>query len=105
MNWDKIALISETYGKDEYGIDVITEASNEVYARVDSISGREFFNAGQSDIKPEFKMTINADEYGGEKIIDYSGQRYSVYRTYRVLENSLELYVERKAGTSGEYSA
>ena len=98
MNYDVITLISETYGKDEYGIETVTEAEKTVYARIDSISGREFFNAGNINIKPEFKMVVNADEYGGEKILTYSGQRYSVYRTYRNLENSLELYVERKEG-------
>lgn len=99
MNWQTIGLISETYSKDEYGIDVVTETTTNVFARVDSISAREFHSAGQNDIKPEFKITVNEDEYGGEKIVTISGQRYSVYRTYRALENSLELYVERKVGT------
>ena len=98
MNYEQIELISETYGKDEFGVDVVTESAKTVFARILSISGAEFFNAGNANIKPEFKMVVNADEYGGEKIITYSGQRYSVYRTYRSLENSLELYVERKEG-------
>ncbi len=99
MNYAKIGLVSEAYSKDEYGIDEVTESVKEVFARVDSISAREFFSAGQNNIKPDFKMIVNADEYGGEKIVTYSGQRYSVYRTYQSLENSLELYVERKVGT------
>ena len=99
MKYDVIKLISEAYSKDEFGIDVITETAVEVFARIDSISAREFHAAGQNDIKPELKITVNADEYGGEKIVEHSGQRYSVYRTYRALENSLELYVERKVGS------
>lgn len=98
MNYEEITLISEAYGKDEYGIETVTESNRTVFARVMSISGREFYNAGNSNIKPEFKMIVNPDEYGGEKILTYSGQRYSIYRTYRNLENSLELYVERKEG-------
>lgn len=100
MNYEKIQLIAETYGKDKYGVDTVTETATDVFARIESVSGREFFNAGLSDIKPEFKIIVNADEYGGEKIVNLSGQRYSVYRIYRVLENTLELYVARKAGTS-----
>lgn len=99
MNWQTIELVSETYSKDEFGIDVVKESSTEVFARVDSVSAREFHSVGQNDIKPEFKIIVNADEYGGEKIVTLSGQRYSVYRTYKSLENSLELYVERKIGT------
>ena len=99
MNYELIQLVSEAYSKDEYGIDEVTETTRDVFARVDSISGREFFAAGQNDINPELKLTVNADEYYGEKIVIVARQRYSVYRTYRVLENSLELYVERKAGT------
>ena len=101
MNWDLIQLVSETYAKDKYGVDKPTPTPKEVYARIDSVSSREFFNAGESDIKPEFKITVQADEYGGEKIVTLSGQKYSVYRTYRVNENTLELYVSRKVGTSG----
>ena len=98
MNWEKIKLVSETYSKDENGVDIMTPSEKEVFARVMSISGKEFFNAGNANIKPEFKFIVNADEYGGEKIVNYSGQKYSVYRTYRTLENSLELYVEIKEG-------
>jgi len=100
MNYAKVGLISETYSKDEFGIDVVTETKKEIFAKVESISAREFYSAGQNDIKPEFRMIVNVDEYGGEKILTYSGQRYSIYRTYQNLENSLELYVERKAGTN-----
>ena len=99
MNWELIELISTTYTKDENGIEQPNESAKEVYGKVDSITGREFFNAAQSDIKPEYRITVQADEYGGEKIVTLSGQRYSVYRTYRKDENTLELYVERKAGT------
>ena len=104
MSWQAVQLVSETYTKDKYGTDSVTETLKPVYARVDSISAREFFNAGISDIKPEFKLTLNADEYGGEKIVTLSGQRYSVYRTYRANENTIEVYVERKGGTSGSNS-
>ena len=99
MNYEKIGLVSEVYSKDEYGMDVVTETVKNVFAKIDSISSREFFSAGQNNIKPEFKLTVTPTEYGGEKIVTLSGQRYSVYRTYRASENALELYVERKTGT------
>ena len=98
MNYEKIQLVSEAYNKDEYGIDKVTKSNKEIFARVMEISAKEFFNAGNANIKPAFKFVIWADEYNGAKIIKYGTTEYSVYRTYRTLENSLELYVEQKEG-------
>lgn len=100
MSWEMVDLISETYGKDEYGVDKATQTSKTVFAQIMSVSGKEFFNAGNTNIKPEFKLIVNADEYNGAKIVKIGSAAYSVYRTYRNLENSLELYVERKEGVN-----
>ena len=98
MNYVKIELVSETYSKDKYGVDTVTTSTKEIFARLMSISGKEFYNAGNANIKPEYKFVINADEYNGAKIVKYGSAVYSVYRTYRTLENTLELYVELKEG-------
>lgn len=98
MNYEIISLVSETYNKNEFGIDEPTPSETQVFARVMEISGKEFYNAGNANIKPAFKFVIWADEYNGAKIIKYGSAAYSVYRTYRTLENSLELYVEQKEG-------
>ena len=44
--------------------------------------------------------TQEADaEYAGEDECEYNGQRYAIYRTFRVPQtDDLELYAERKAG-------
>ena len=105
LNYEKINLISTAYSKDEYGVDRATETKNEIFAKVGSISGREFFNAGVNDIKPELKLIVNSYEYNGEKIIEYGATKYTVYRTYQASENSLELYVQRKVGDNGTSTA
>lgn len=40
-------------------------------------------------------------DYDGEPIVEYNGQRYSVYRTYIGRDDTIELYVERKGGSNG----
>lgn len=43
-------------------------------------------------------MTMFAPDYQGEQIAVVDGVRYGVYRTYRAKNETLELYLERKAG-------
>ena len=98
MNYELIKLVSEAYSKDSNGVDKATYTEKQVFAKVMSISGKEFFNAGNANIKPEFKFVVNADEYNGAKIIKYGSTVYSVYRTYQTLEHTVELYAELKEG-------
>ena len=44
------------------------------------------------------KVTMFAPDYQGEQIAVVGGVRYSVYRTYHAKNETLELYLERKAG-------
>ena len=46
-------------------------------------------------------MTMFRYDYNGEPIVEYNGQRYSIYRTYIGKNDMIELYVERKGGTNG----
>ena len=39
-----------------------------------------------------------APDYNGETIAELNGVRYSVYRTYLGKNETIELYLERKAG-------
>lgn len=95
---DVIVLIDETYSSDSIGQQIATESRTTVYASVDSIRSAEFYNAGQLGLKPEFRFNIFSPEYSGEKIVEYNGERYSVYRTYRAKNEILELYCTRKTG-------
>jgi hypothetical protein len=37
-------------------------------------------------------------DYAGEKIVEYNGTRYTIYRTYQARNDLIELYVERREG-------
>lgn len=46
-------------------------------------------------------MTMFVGDYNGEKLVEYNGETYAVYRTYLAKNDTIELYVERKGGTNG----
>lgn len=98
-----ITLISETYGRNEYGVEVVTGTSRkDVYCQVNSITRAEFFDAGRNGLNPEFMFSMFAGNYSGEQTVEFNGNTYSVYRTYMGRSDTIELYVERKGGSNGK---
>lgn len=98
---DIINLISITQTQDDYGVWRQTETARSLYCQVDSVTSTEFFEGGRNGLKPAYRFSIFKPEYNGEQIVEYNGERYSVYRTYESRNDILELYVERKGGTNG----
>ena len=94
-----IKLVKEHAGEvDEYGNDSPTYTYREVFAEVRSIGMREFYNAAQTDYKPECTAVL-ADyrDYNGEAIVMMADVPYHVIRTYRE-GKQLELTLERRIG-------
>lgn len=77
--------------------DIETEILKEVFAEKRSISQQEFFNAGQTDIKPTKCFVIYSHEYNDERFLIYENKKYSIYRTYEK-EEDIELYCEVRTG-------
>lgn len=98
----EITLIGESYAQDSNGVWRGTTTERDVYCQVDSITRSEFFEAGRNGLNPEYKFTMFFADYSGEEIVRYSGETYSIYRTYHARTDVLELYVERKGGTNGK---
>ncbi len=99
MRNDVITLISKTYTRNAYGVEIPAETEHDIYCDVKSISQREFYAAGENGFKPELRFDVFAYDYNGEDLIEYNGNRYTVYRTFQSSNNVLELYTERKTGT------
>lgn len=95
---DIIVLIDATYTYDEIGQEIASETEREIYCDISSISRTEWYEAGQGNIKPEYKITMFEPDYNGEEIARYNGNRYAVYRTYRGKNETIELYLQREAG-------
>lgn len=93
-------LISESFEPDEIGQLVPTEKKSEpIPCRIEYISQKEFFQAGQNGLKAELKIVTQACNYNNEEIVEYEGNRYGIYRPYRRNDSDeIELYCERKGG-------
>lgn len=98
---DVITLRSISIEVDAYGVPQQSVSENDVYARVESVSASEFFDAGQNGIKPEYRFTVSAWDYHDEEELVFHDRLYSIYRMYRRSLDLIELYAERKAGVHG----
>lgn len=97
----KIKLISETVtGVDSIGQSIVTETSREVLVEVQSVNASEFFAGQQGGLAPEFRFRVDRFGYKDEKICEYGGKRYSIYKTYKSDNNYIDLYAEEERGTT-----
>ena len=90
--------MSESKAQNSIGEWVTTETERTVYANVRSVTQSEFFNASQIGLAPDYKMTMFGPDYQGEKVVQYNGERYAVYRVYQDKTDKIELYVQKEAG-------
>lgn len=95
-----IKLVVDTWERDAYGVNQKTETLRQIYANVQSATRAEFFEGGRNGLNPEYVMTVFFADYQGEKVLEYNGARYTIYRTYQRRNDELELYVERREGNA-----
>lgn len=95
---DQITLIGMEQIQDPLLQWIPRETKRSVLCQIGSVSAQEFFEAGRSGMKAQFRVSMFAPDYAGETTVEYNGQRYGVYRTYLVKEDTIELYLEGKAG-------
>lgn len=91
-------LISETWTTDALGVSQKNETTRDVYVAVDSVTSDEWFNGSRQGLNPEFRFRMFRFDYEDEKIIEYQGDRYTIYRTYIGRNDVIELYAQRKQG-------
>ena len=94
----KLVLISKEYTTDSIGQKIAQEVRKEVICDVGSITAGEFAQAGAIGFKPVYQFKVWDVEYNGQDIVEYDGQRYSVYRSYRSENHRMELYVHKDVG-------
>lgn len=98
MNRVSIAyLVKETYSQNEYGVYTSDLCKKKVYCDVNSVAQQEWFEGGRNGLNPRYRFRMFKYDYCGEKIIEYQGTQYSVYRTYEC-NDTIDLYVELKKG-------
>lgn len=91
-------LVTETKTTDSMG-QVISTKSNEIcVGKLKSVYEKEFYQAAQVGIRPSFVIETPSSNYNGQALIKYEGKEYSVYRTYLVGTDKIELYCQEKVG-------
>lgn len=95
-----IYLISETQTQDDTGVWRRTYNRRQVFCDVRSVTANEFFEGGRNGLNPEYQFTMFAPDYENERIVEYNGMNYAVYRTYLARTDTLELYAQREGGTN-----
>lgn len=91
-------LIKEVATQDDIGQFISTETKRLVFCDVRSVSRAEWFEAGRDGLQPSFVLVTFRHDYEGEKIVEFEGRRYGIYRTYVAKNERIELYVEEKGG-------
>ena len=99
---DVANLIGITYTLDDYGVYQPTETSRKVYVGVDSVTGAEWFEGGRNGLNPQYRFTMFQYDYQGEKVIEFNGVKYAIYRTYIRNNDLIELYAELKKGNESQ---
>ena len=67
-----IKLIQESFTKDAYGVQIPTETTHEVYAKVESVTLSEWSEGGRHGLNPELRFIMFAPDYHRERIIEYN---------------------------------
>lgn len=95
----EITLVSVVHESDSLKQLVERETGTQtVFCSVKNITRSEWAATAHRDLKPALCVTVWADEYAGETVAIFEGNRYGIYRTYQPNSEEVELYLERKAG-------
>lgn len=94
---DVLNLITETYTTDIYGNETSVETKKEVFCEVRSVSKTEYYSAGETGHRPVFRFDVFRYDYNNEKLAEYDGQKYYIYRVY-FNNDTAELYTEERIG-------
>ena len=98
---EELTLITQVNTQDDNGIWQTTETSRVVFCQCQSVTRNEFFEGGRNGLNPEYEFTFFFGDYNGEKVGEYKGKRYAVYRVYHARTDVIELYVQREGGVNG----
>lgn len=98
----QFTLLPVTRTQDAIGQFIESVTPRLVYGQITSVSADEFFAGGQNGFKPEYRVTMFAPDYQGERRCLIDNVEYSVYRTYYGRTDNVELYLERRVGDNGQ---
>lgn len=82
--YDSVATL-KAYGAptyDEYGNEVLSVTTTDVFVQPRGVYNAEFYNAAQAGLHPSITFVLtNRADYNGEKVIEWKSKEYSIIRT------------------------
>lgn len=100
MSASFLYLINETYTQDTIGQFIPTETKTGIFAERISVSRNEWYSAQNAGLDADLAFETPSVNYAGQKLAEYDGKRYAIYRTYTA-GGTTELYLARRGGTDG----
>lgn len=92
-----VSLISQTHTRDAIGQDTVQETVNSCICTVLSVTRAEFAAVQQKSLSPSYVLRVFFADYSGEKLAEFQGHRYEIYRVYAP-GDYIELYLGEKVG-------
>lgn len=92
-----LSLIQQTETLDAIRQPVMQETSSTVYGTILNITRTEWTAAQQQSLSPAARVLVFFGDYHGEKIAEFNGKRFVIYRTYGS-GDYIELYLGERIG-------
>ena len=92
-----VNLIGQSHARDAIGQDTVQETVSSRICTVLSVSRTEWAAAQQASLSPAAVLHVFFADYNGEKIAEFEGKRYEIYRTYNAGDYT-ELYLGERVG-------
>lgn len=96
---DTLELAKVTVSKDDYGYEVETPTSIEVFCNKKSVGTNEFYKSTQQGFEIKYVFEVKLLDYDEETdYVVYNKKQYKVVRTYEVDSENIELHCTLKEG-------
>lgn len=93
---DVLTLISYEVIPDGIGNQKKECIKKTILCNVQSTTRNEYYNYGDSELRPEYTAEVNSCEYEGEHEAEFKGEQYVIERTYEIDRDILELTLSRR---------
>ncbi len=94
---DVAYLVNEVLTEDDIGNSVSETSETAVFCEISSVSQSEFYKAAAVGYKPQCRLKMWQDEYGGQSLVRIGKVHYSVIRNFTA-NGMTELYLEGRVG-------
>ena len=93
---DVLTLITYSVDPDGIGNQKKVRTEKNILCNVQSTTRNEFYNYGDSELRPEYVAEVNACEYENEHEALFKNEQYVIERVYQVNRDMLELTLSRR---------